>query len=196
MYSDYLLLGLELLAVLLAITYLLLAVRQDIRCWFAGIISSLIYLLLMYKANLYMESVLQIFYVSMGIYGWRQWNIKNTQDNLMKVSLWSFKKHAVVILAILGLAFLAGNLLEAYTNAALPFLDSLTTFGALAATYMVAKKILENWIYWFVIDAISVVLFIERELYLTSLLFCLYLVIIFFGFRSWLNAYKLEVSNQ
>lgn len=191
MYSDYLLLGLELLAVLLAITYLLLAVRQDIRCWFAGIVSSLIYLLLMYKANLYMESVLQIFYVSMGIYGWSQWNIKNTQDNLMRVSLWTFKKHAFVILTILGLAFLAGNLLEAYTNAALPFLDSLTTFGALAATYMVAKKILENWIYWFVIDSISVFLFFERELYLTALLFCLYLIIIIFGFRSWFAEYRL-----
>ena len=190
MYSNALL-GLELIAVLLAVLYLLLAVRQDIRCWIAGIISSLIYLFLMYQANLYMESVLQIFYVFMGIYGWSQWNLNTGKDKALKVSTWSLRRNVIVILSILGFSFLAGNLLEAYTNAALPFFDSLTTFGALVATYMVAKKKLENWIYWFVIDSISVFIFFERELYLTALLFCLYLIIIIFGFRSWLTEYRL-----
>lgn len=191
MYSNALL-GLELIAVLLAVIYLLLAVRQDIRCWIAGIISSLIYLFLMYQANLYMESVLQIFYVFMGIYGWSQWNLNTGKDKALKVSTWSLRRHVIVIFSILGFSFLAGNLLEAYTNAALPFFDSLTTFGALVATYMVAKKKLENWIYWFVIDSISVFLFFERELYLTALLFCLYLIIIIFGFRSWFAEYRLQ----
>ena len=107
------------------------------------------------------------------------------------MSTWSLRRHVIVIFSILGFSFLAGNLLEAYTNAALPFFDSLTTFGALVATYMVAKMKLENWIYWFVIDSISVFLFFERELYLTALLFCLYLIIIIFGFRSWLAEYRL-----
>ena len=138
------------------------------------------------------ESVLQIFYVFMGIYGWSQWNLNTGKDKALKVSTWSLRRHVIVIFSILGFSFLAGNLLGAYTNAALPFFDSLTTFGALVATYMVAKKKLENWIYWFVIDSISVSLFFERELYLTALLFCLYLIIIIFGFRSWFAEYRLQ----
>ena len=71
------------------------------------------------------------------------------------------------------------------TDAALPFLDAFVTWGAVIATYMVAKKLIENWIYWFVIDSISIYLFISRELYLTALLFFVYLIIIIFGYISW-----------
>jgi len=71
------------------------------------------------------------------------------------------------------------------TDAAFPFLDSFTTIAAVVATYMVANKILENWVYWFVIDGISVYLYQARELYVTSLLFVLYLVLIFIGFHRW-----------
>jgi len=175
----------EAIAVFLAVGYLLLAVKQDIRCWIAGIISSSIYLFLMFQANLYMESMLQIFYILMGFYGWLQWNIKAEDDKSLLITTWTFKKHFLVVSSILGFSLLFGMFLRTYTQAALPFLDSLTTFGALVATYMVAKKIIENWIYWFVIDSISIYLFYSRELYLTSILFFIYLIIIIFGYKSW-----------
>ncbi len=190
---DNFLFALEVCAVLLAVGYLLLAVRRDIRCWIAGILSSSIYLFLMYLANLYMESILQVFYIFMGFYGFQQWKSDNTEQNEISISTWSLKIHAFIVSSIIILSYFFGELLVRYTDAALPFLDSLTTFGALFATYMVAKKILENWIYWFFIDAISIYLFIGRELYLTSILFCIYLVIILFGFRSWLTAYKTNI---
>jgi nicotinamide mononucleotide transporter len=67
----------------------------------------------------------------------------------------------------------------------LPFLDALTTWGAIVTTYMVANKVLENWVYWFVIDSISIYLFISRGLYFTALLFFLYLFMIVIGYRAW-----------
>jgi nicotinamide mononucleotide transporter len=76
-------------------------------------------------------------------------------------------------------------MLEKYTEAALPFMDALTTWGAIITTYMVAKKVLENWIYWFVIDSISIYIFLSRDLYLTSFLFFTYLFIIVLGYKSW-----------
>ena len=181
---------LEIGAVFLAVAYLLLAVRRDIRCWIAGIMSSSIYFVLMFTANLYMESILQIFYIFMGVYGFNQWksDIANTEE--ISITTWNLKTHLIVLGIILISSYFAGYILDTYTDAKLPFLDSLTTFGALFATYMVAKKILENWIYWFLIDSVSIYLFIERELYLTSILFCLYLIIIIFGFRSWLAVFK------
>jgi nicotinamide mononucleotide transporter len=79
----------------------------------------------------------------------------------------------------------SGLILEEFTNAVFPFIDALTTWGAIVATYMVAKKLLENWIYWFVIDSISIFLFMSRGLVLTSILFFIYLIIIYFGYKSW-----------
>lgn len=176
---------LEITAVIFAILYLILAVKQNILCWIAGIISSVLYFFIMQKAGLYMEAYLQVFYVVMGIYGWSQWSASNASNPSFIVNTWSKYQHMITISIILVLSLLSGFLLERYTAAALPFLDALVSWGAVVATYMVAKKLLENWIYWFVIDATSIFLFIERSLWLSALLFATYLVIIFFGYQSW-----------
>ena len=94
------------------------------------------------------------------------------------------------------LSLLSGTLLRSFTDAALPFLDALVTWGAVVATYMVAKKLLENWIYWLVIDSISILLFISRDLWLTACLFGIYIVIIIFGFRLWSKALKENNAAQ
>ena len=176
---------LESTAVIFAILYLILAVKQNILCWTAGIISSVLYFFIMQKAGLYMEAYLQVFYVVMGIYGWSQWSASNASNPSFIVNTWSIYQHMITISIILVLSLLSGFLLERYTDAALPFLDALVSWGAVVATYMVAKKLLENWIYWFVIDATSIFLFIERGLWLSAVLFATYLVIIFFGYQSW-----------
>ena len=175
----------EIFAVLFAIIYLLLAVKQDVRCWYAAILSSSLYFFIMLSAKLYMEAYLQIFYILMVVYGWLQWNKVNVNKTKFIVRTWSIKQHVIVISMILMFAYISGSLLNIYTKAALPFIDAFTTWGAIVATYMVAKKLLENWIYWFVIDSISILLFLSRELYLTSILFFVYLIIIYFGYRSW-----------
>ena len=169
----------------LAIAYLLLALKQNRLCWFAWIASSILYLYVMYQAGLYMESLLQVFYLCMGFYGLSQWSktINNNQNTY--VDLWSIGNHIFAISLVIILSFLSGTLLSNFSNAALPFIDAFTTWGAIVASYMVAKKILENWIYWFVIDFISVFIFASRGLYFTSALFVTYLVIIYFGYKSW-----------
>ena len=116
-----------------------------------------------------------------GIYG----VIKLMYEQELKITSWKKQYHLYAIIIVTLLAIISGFLLEKYTQAALPFLDAFTTWGAIITTYMVAKKIIENWIYWFVIDSISIYLFISRELYLTALLFFIYLIIIIFGYRSW-----------
>tara|TARA_B100000459_G_scaffold132988_1_gene87997 strand:+ start:26 stop:424 length:399 start_codon:yes stop_codon:yes gene_type:complete len=131
----------------------------------------------------------------MAIYGWYIWSNKINVEQELKITSWKKQYHLYAIIIVTFLAIISGFLLEKYTQAALPFLDAFTTWGAIITTYMVAKKIIENWIYWFVIDSISIYLFISRELYLTALLFLIYLIIIIFGYRSWrkkLNADKIN----
>ena len=179
----------EILAAILAIIYLLLALKQDIRCWIAWIISSLMYLFVMLYAGLLMESALQIFYVGMGIYGWMQWDKRAAQDKL-SIRRWNKKQHFYAIGSLLCIVVISGYLLSLNSNAVAPYIDSFTTWGAILATFMVAKKVLENWIYWFVIDFVSVFLFLSRELYPTAVLFVIYLVIIVFGYRAWVRAMR------
>ncbi len=178
---------LEIFAVCSAILYLILAANEDVRCWYAALFSSLLYMYIMYTAGLMMESFLQIFYIFMAIYGWYIWSSKINVKQQLKIRSWKMQYHLYTITIVILLAIISGFLLEKYTQAALPFLDAFTTWGAIITTYMVAKKIIENWIYWFVIDSISIYLFISRELYLTSLLFFIYLIIIIFGYRSWMK---------
>ena len=178
----------EALAAILAIIYLLLAVKQDVKCWSAAILSSSLYFYVMYSAGLYMEAYLQIFYIIMAIYGWSQWYNPKSEEQVFVVRTWKINQHFLAIFLIVSMAYLSGSLLNIYTSAAFPFIDSLTTWGAIFATYMVAKKLLENWVYWFVIDSISVMLFMSRGLILTSLLFFIYLFIIYFGYKKWTKA--------
>ena len=178
----------EALAAILAIIYLLLAVQQDVKCWYAAILSSSLYFYVMYSAGLYMEAYLQIFYIIMAIYGWSQWYNPKSEEQVFVVRTWNINQHFLAIFLIVSMAYLSGSLLNIYTSAAFPFIDSLTTWGAIFATYMVAKKLLENWVYWFVIDSISVMLFMSRGLILTSLLFFIYLFIIYFGYKKWTKA--------
>jgi nicotinamide mononucleotide transporter len=175
----------ELTAVALAIAYLLLAVRQNPWCWGAALVSVGIYLVLFWRAGLYMESALQAFYLVMAVYGWRVWRHGGTGGGTLPVSRWPARLHAVTIAAVLLLSAASGWLLSRYSNAELPYLDSFTTWAALVTTWMAARKILENWIYWFVIDSASIYLYLSRDLFATVGLFALYLVIIVFGFMSW-----------
>jgi nicotinamide mononucleotide transporter len=175
----------EPIAVILAIAYLLLAVKQSISCWFAAFFSSLLYFFVMYSAGLYMEAGLQIFYCIMAVYGWMQWRKYLPGNSKFLVQTWNRNQHIKAISLIFLLALISGWALKNFTNATLPFIDSMTTWGAIVTTYMVAKRLLENWIYWFVIDTISIFLFYSRGLFLTSLLFFVYLIIIYFGYKSW-----------
>ena len=182
----------EIVAALLAIAYLLLAMRQDARCWIAWILSSLMYLFVMYSADLYMEAGLQIFYLLMGFYGLYQWQYKLANNEALKIKVWPITAHMMCLTTLFVLVLASGYILSNNTDAASPYIDAFTTWGAIIASYMVAKKILENWIYWFVVDFVSVFLFVSRELYPTALLFCLYLVLVIFGYRSWKNEWQLK----
>ena len=175
----------EVIAVLLAIAYLVLAIRQNIWSWAAAFVSTSIYLVLMYRAQLYMESALQVFYIGMAVYGWWQWRHGPGPSRSLPVTRWPASTHVIAISAVLVATLVSGWLLGRFTDQALPYLDSFTTFGALITTWMVARKILENWIYWFVIDSVSIYLYISRDLLLTAGLFAGYLVLVVIGYLAW-----------
>ena len=176
---------LEVIAVAAAFAYLLLAIRQNIWCWLGAGISTAIYVCLFFDARLYMESVLNLFYFGMAIYGWWVWYSGRSGDEELPVSVWPRSVHAIAIASILAASLLSGYLLSRYSDAVYPYLDSMTTWGAIWATFLVARKVLENWWYWLVIDAASAVIYWTRDLHLTAMLFVVYVVMIPFGLVAW-----------
>lgn len=184
---------LELSAVLLAIAYLILAIRQNIWCWFCAGISTAIYIYLFADAKLYMESFLNVFYFVMAIYGWYVWYFGKSGDDELAVSVWPGSVHTTAIALIVVMSFASGFLLERFTDASFPYIDSMTTWSAIWATFLVARKVLENWWYWLIIDAVSVFIYWARDLQLTSLLFVVYVVLVPVGWLSWSRSYRRQV---
>lgn len=189
--ADFLAMNhLELLAVVLAIAYLLLAVKESLWCWAAAFVSTAIYLYLFFDARLYMESVLQVFYLAMAVYGWQQWRRGGAGGKHLAVTRYGLAVHGVAIVVVLVLSAVSGWLLSSYTEAAFPYLDSFTTWSAVWTTFLVTRKKLENWLYWIVIDSLSIYIYDSRGLALTALLFGLYVVISIFGYISWQKVHR------
>jgi len=182
----------ELLAVLLALAYLLLALRENSLCWYCALASTAIYTGLFWDVSLLMESGLNVYYMAMAVYGWWQWRGDKSGEGELKpnkrtveISRWPLQNHLFSWAVIAVLTVVSGSLLASKTTAALPYLDSFTTWGSVLTTWMVTRKILENWLYWIVIDGVSIFLYIDRGLHLTSLLFVAYVIIVVFGFFAW-----------
>ena len=191
-------------AVALGIAYLLLAMRQSLWCWYAAFGSTAIYLWVFWEVNLLMESALQLYYLAMAVYGWQQWRgggrpvegdfAGDAQGQALAISSWRPRSHLYAVGAVLVMSAVSGALLARFTDAALPYLDSFTTWGSILTTWMVARKVLENWLYWLVIDAAAIYLYLERGLMLTAGLFMVYLVIVVFGYLQWQKHYRAQFA--
>ena len=183
--------GWEALAVLLGIAYLLLAMRESHRCWPAAFLSTLIYLFLFWHADLPMESGLQFYYLAMAVYGWWHWRGgAGAAAEPLPVRTWPWHYHVAAIVLVLAASLASGAALTHAGLGRLPYLDSFTTWGAILTTWMVAQKLLENWLYWLVVDGVSLYLYLDRGLHLTALLFVVYLVIVVFGYFQWRRHYR------
>jgi nicotinamide mononucleotide transporter len=183
----------ELLAAGLAVAYLLLAIGQHLSCWLAAFISSVLYVWVLFSARLYMESVLNAFYAAMAVYGFWQWQHGQGGDALA-VNRWPLARHLSAALAIVALSLVTSFFLRRYTPAALPFADSMVAWSSVFATFLVARKVYENWHWWLLIDSVSVYLYYSRHLYATMLLFGLYLVLIVIGMREWRRSLLLTAN--
>jgi nicotinamide mononucleotide transporter len=180
----------EVVAVIAAVLYLVFAIREKIICWMFAAISTAIYIWLFVAAKLYMESALNVFYLAMAGYGWYVWSSGSSAGHDKPIVVWSLQVHAVAIVAIVILSAINGYLLSAYSDAAYPYIDSLTTWSAIWATFLVARKVLENWWYWLAIDIASIFIYWLRDLQLTSLLFAVYVIMIPIGLVSWTKSMR------
>lgn len=192
----------EIIAVAASLSYVVLAAKENRYCWPAALVGSALYAVIFWQHKLLMDSALNIYYVAMAIYGWSIWSGGKARNKVSNktptrtISTWKISTHCFSLAAIATLSLASGYWLDRYSEADFPYLDSLTTWSSLLATWMVARKILENWIYWIAIDALSIYLYLNKALLFTSALFLLYVVIAVFGFLHWRRVYQQQNAQQ
>ncbi len=174
----------EVVAAVLAVAYLLLAIRQRLECWVAAFVSSCLYVWVLFGARLYMESLLNGFYAAMAVYGFIQWQ-QGRDGTALAVRRWPLSRHLAGCLGVIGLSLVSWYFLRRFTPAAWPLVDSMVTWSSVFATFLVARKVYENWHWWLIIDSVSLCLYFNRRLYLTMVLFSVYIVLIVIGMRHW-----------
>lgn len=172
----------ETLAVIFSVTYVVLAAKGNIWCWFFAAASVSIYIYLCYEAKLFAETILQIFYLLMAFLGYFSWNNSNKKFIAKQLSI---SHHILIILSGAVITFLIGFYLATYTEAKMPIIDSFTTCFSIIATFLVIRKVLENWLYWIIIDIVSVYIYFSRDLHLTSILFLTYTCVAIVGYINW-----------
>ena len=176
-------------AVALALTYLLLAVRQSPWCWVCAIASSAIYLVLFMRAGLPMQSALQAFYVAMAGYGWVAWRRGGAEGSVLPISRWPLSRHLCALALVAIVTAIVGRLATRYGSAQ-PHLDTVVAASSVLATWMVTRKLLENWVYWIVIDSVAAVLYWTQGLQATAGLFVVYVLIAVRGHFAWVRDYR------
>lgn len=188
---------LEAAGVLFSVLYLVLAIRENLWCWPAAFISSVLTILVMFGARLYSEAALNVFYAGMAVYGWYQWRYGGRRggESELPISVWPLKNHLLAIGGSVALSAALGWLMSRHTDAAYPYLDAFVTVSSIVTTYMVARKVLENWLYWLVVDSLSLYLYWQRELNLYVGLFGLYLVLVVIGLVRWHRDWRAQPVN-
>lgn len=186
----------EAIAAALGLAYLLLAVRRSLLCWLCAFISTAIYLVLFARAALYMQSALQVFYLVMAVYGFIDWKRGRTEEQGVLIRTWSLRQHVLAAVAVAAATVLNGWLLARHTDAAAPYLDSFVTWASVVTTWMVARRVLENWLYWIVVDAIAAFLYFSQGLLATTLLFVIYLGIVVHGYIVWRREYRGQSGGE
>ena len=179
-YTSKNLFYLELTAVTFGLSYLVFIVLKKPIAWFLGILSSLFYLYIFYKTNLFFQSILQLFYIGLGCYGWWSWK---KQIQIIPRS-WSVSQHIIIISLGIAITLLLGNKFS-LEDQQMPYFDAFIAVFCILATYLTTKIILENWYYWILLNLLSIILFHYNQLYLTELLFFANLLLSVFGLIHW-----------
>lgn len=189
---------LEYFGVLTGLLYLLLEIRQHRAMWIVGFLTSLVYVFVFFFSKIYADMGLNIYYVAISIYGFWQWTrkdkkalreelpVQNTPANeAILYRCMTFPLFAGISLSILAIYALLYYVLHNFTDSPIPAGDAFTTAVGIVATWMLARRIVEHWIFWIIVNSVSVYLYYLRGLYPTMFLYICYAILAAVGLYTW-----------
>jgi nicotinamide mononucleotide transporter len=182
---------LEIFGVVTALLYIVLAAIEKASCFIFGLLSSIVYIYISIGATYYYDALINAYYLVMSVYGLLLWKKKSEEKSTVIIKL-EQKKMAVLLAAGTVMVLLMGYLSSKYTNGSLPYIDAFTTVFALIATWMVVKKVLQNWLIWIVVDLIAAAMYWHKSLNFTAVLFLIYTVMAGVAYVLWKKKFILQ----
>ena len=176
----------EIAGVILSLIYLYLSIKQKVSLWVFGFLSSALYIIVFYRTKFYADMSLQFYYLIISVYGWINWK-KGKQDSGKEIPTTRTSKRLFIQLGIASILVYAVYyiVLARFTDSTIPKADSLVGMLSVIGTWMLARKLIENWLVWIVADGIATGLFFYKELYLTAFLFIIYTAMAVVGYLQW-----------
>ncbi len=175
----------EILAVIFGIAYVLLAAKESLWTWLFAFLSTIIYTLLFWEGALVSSSLLNFYYMLMAVYGFILWRGAGEKGEELEITQWSMQKNVFTIVSGIVIAILLAYLSDTYTEAKFAYLDTFVLVFSVIATWMLAHKVLENWLYWMVIDSMAIILYWKSGYLATIVLFTLYIILAVYAYMSW-----------
>lgn len=188
---------LELAGTLVGLAYLWLEYKASIYLWIASIIMPAIYIVVYYQAGLYADFGINIYYLLASVYGWIAWKYQKKGQETTEIQESGIGhlplRTLPILLLLFGVLFAGiGFILVRYTDSTVPWFDSFTTALSVIALWMLAKKYVEQWLAWILVDIVCCGLYFYKDLYFTAFLYGFYTVIAIFGFLKWKRLIKAE----
>jgi nicotinamide mononucleotide transporter len=187
--ETILLKSIEIIAFGSSVLFTWLAAREKRVAWIWGIVSAVFTGILCIQTGIYSEASLQVYYLWIAVISWLRWSDKLLAGSYILQNM-PPKLHLVMLLTGLILMFFLGWFWSHF-GAALPYLDAFTTSFSLLAVWLLSRKYLQSWLYWIVIDIVSIYLYLDRELYILAFLFLIYTLLAFYGFYTWRSKMKI-----
>ena len=185
----------ELLGTILSLIYLYLSIKEKIGLWIFGFLCSALYVIVFFQSGFYADMSLQFYYLVVSVFGWINWRKKDITENktetlhITSLSKTQFAQYSIATVLIYIVYYL---ILRYLTDSTIPIMDSVVGALSVVATWMLAKKKIENWLLWIVADGIAIGLFIYKGLYPTAVLFMVYTVMAVVGYFEWKKSWKTE----
>ena len=177
----------EIAGTLFGLLCVVLVIRRSIWCWPVGLVQVMLFIIIFYNAKLYSDLLLHVIYVGMQIYGWYYWLKHGGEqaDGALVVESMSLRQLTAWIAATAAGTLLLGYLMQRWTDAAVPYGDAFTTVASLVAQFLLARKFLENWLFWIVVDVVAIGIYYYKNLQPTTVLYTVFLILAVIGYVSW-----------
>ena len=176
----------EIIGVILSLIYIYLSIEQKVSLWVFGFLSSALYIVVFFQTKFYADMSLQFYYLVISVYGWFSWK-KGSQDSGQELPATKTSNRLILQLGLSSVViyFIYYLILAKFTDSTIPKADSLVGMLSVVGTWMLARKLIENWLVWIVADGIATGLFIYKGLYPTAILFVIYTVMAVVGYLQW-----------
>ena len=181
---------LEWFGVISGLLYLYLEIKQHTTMWVVGFISSLVYVFVFFESKFYADTVLNVYFASMSVYGFWLWKFVAAKENLLSSGGIEYKnlKNMLIVKLIVSsfsLWVVISQVLVRFTDSPVPYGDAFVSALSVVATWMVARKYIEHWFVWVVVNVVSVYLFVLRGLNPTAFLYVIYTILSVIGYLHW-----------